>query len=114
MRKCIPLWCIYIIYTCTEPPPGVVVQEIPHLGIKVQRAVPVLTMKEVKNVMVNWLTYSGVQSCFCVWDKKDVDHVRFNLLQEQLSASIQFCNGMVLLKLQVLVSYRSYHFPWLS
>ena len=32
-----------------------VVQEIPHLGINTQRAVPVLTMKEVKNVTVHIL-----------------------------------------------------------
>ena len=88
-----------------------VVQEIPHF--KVQRAVPVLTMREVNNVMVNWLTYSGVQYCFCVCDKKDVNQVRFNLLQEQLSASVQFYNGVVLLKLQMLGD-RSYHLPWLS
>ena len=60
---------------------------------------------------MSWLTYSGGQYGFCVWDKKDVDQVRFNLLQEQLSASIQFYNGMVLLKLQVFVPY---HLPWLS
>ena len=64
--------------------------------------------------MVNWPTYSGVQCCFFVWDKNDVEQIRFSLLQEQLSASIQFYNGMVLLKLQVLESYRSYHLPWPS
>ena len=35
-----------------------------------QRAVPVLTMRKVKNVIVNLLIYSGVQSCFCVWGQK--------------------------------------------
>ena len=62
-----------------------VVQEIPYF--KVQRAVPVLTVGEVNNVMVNWLTYSGVQSCFCVCDKKDVDQVRF--IKSDSSSQIQ-------------------------
>ena len=40
-----------------------VVQEIPHLGINMQRAVPVLTMREVRNVMVHILWYTILLLC---------------------------------------------------